>query len=276
MDSSLLDRQSFSISQENSDLLNPFSDCREPWSEPLSNSLPLTELPGFGDPTHFVLESFINTAANSITSEILEDFFPEPSEPAALPPESEESQEINPDPLTGMGPERTLSQFNAIPEFFLGNLAGFYSFSEFVGTPDPVDIYQFNVSQISDFSLAIDGLIADADVELYQDLNFNGFLEFEELIDSSAAANNLPESLNRSLQPGAYFIRVYQYSGDTPYNLHLASLPLPVEIDPIGNTLLQAFDLGVLSGPIAQEGFVSHIDTDDYYRFNLLQNSDPA
>jgi hypothetical protein len=65
----------------------------------------------------------------------------------------------------------------------------------------------------SNFSLSLTGLSADADVQL---LNSSGGV-----ITRSQAFGNTSESITRQLSAGTYYARVYQFSGNTMYNLSL-------------------------------------------------------
>lgn len=139
--------------------------------------------------------------------------------------------------------------------FDSGTLNGRRSFSDFVGSSDPDDYYRLNLSAPGSLSVAVDGLSADANLQLF---NSNGTL-----IGSSAQVGTLAESINLSgLSAGTYYVRVYQSSGNTNYNLTLTA-------DLAGNTLSTARNLGSLSGTQTLGDFVGSSDTNDYYQFNL-------
>ena len=95
------------------------------------------------------------------------------------------------------------------------------TFRDSVGNADPIDFYSFNfASPISNLKILLNGLTANADVEL---LDSNG-----QAIALGNYADNASELLNVSnLQAGSYYIRVYQGadSGDTNYNLSLSATP---------------------------------------------------
>ncbi len=91
-----------------------------------------------------------------------------------------------------------------------------------VGNADKSDFYSVNFGQTSNFKIVVNGLTANADVEL---LNSNG-----EAIARGSNGGNASELLNaNNLQAGAYYIRVYQGAGggDTNYNLSLSATPQP-------------------------------------------------
>ncbi|AFY42497.1 pre-peptidase C-terminal domain-containing protein [Nostoc sp. PCC 7107] len=146
----------------------------------------------------------------------------------------------------------------------IGNLSSSRSFQDFVGSIDTNDYYRFALTQSSNFSLALNGLSADADVQL---LNSTGGV-----IVSSAASGSSAESINRQLTAGTYYVRVYPYSGNTNYNLTLAATAVS-QPDGAGNTLATARNVGTLSSSQSFQDFVGTIDTNDYYRFNLTQTS---
>ena len=140
------------------------------------------------------------------------------------------------------------------------------TFTDSVGSSDTNDFYRFTLANSSNFSLLLNGLSADADVQLY---NGSGVL-----IQTASAGSTAPDSINRQLAAGTYFVRVYPFSGNTNYNLSLTatSLLLPVP-DFAGNTLATARNLGNLSSPRTFNDYVGSNDTNDFYRFNLTQNS---
>lgn len=109
----------------------------------------------------------------------------------------------------------------------LGVLTEAQNFTDFVGANEPADIYSFILNTPSLFSLTLDGLSADADVELIQDINGNGAVGLDDII---AASNNLgitSEEIvsNGALPAGTYFVRVSPFQGDVNYSLRLISEP---------------------------------------------------
>jgi len=155
----------------------------------------------------------------------------------------------------------------------LGTL-GSITINDFVGNANPEDIYRFNITAPSNFSLKLSGLSADADVSLFQDINGNNTIDSDEYIDSSNLEGTATEEINRSLPAGTYFVTVNQYQGDTNYNLSLSATPLAnVPPDGAGNTLSQARNIGILNATQTFNDFVGDIDRDDFYRFNLANQS---
>lgn len=142
----------------------------------------------------------------------------------------------------------------------LGVLSGERSFADFVGNSDRDDYYRFQLAGRSTFELDLNGLRADADVQL---LDSSG-----RTIASSMRGGNQSESIRRTLDAGTYFVRVYRYSGDTNYLLTMrAQAEGPA--DNAGNSRDQARNLGTLSGSVTLNDFVGQADRADFYRFHV-------
>jgi len=141
------------------------------------------------------------------------------------------------------------------------------TYSDWLGSADTNDFYRFSITNSSDLSLLLNGLSADADLQLIRDINSNGLVDSNEVLQGSYATSTTAESINfNNLAAGTYYVRAYQYSGDTNYNLRLSAIPDP------GNTLTTANNIGTL-GFTAQtySNSIGGTDTNDYYRFNLSE-----
>ncbi|WP_138505531.1 Ig-like domain-containing protein [Nostoc sp. PA-18-2419] len=147
----------------------------------------------------------------------------------------------------------------------------YYRFT--LGNPIEEDeVYFFTMR---DFSLLLNGLSADVDVELIQDFNGDNIRQDYEVVASSEEIGNSDETINLTdLSQNVYYVRVFQKSGDTNYNLSLSVPPLPVPPDNAGNTPSNAQDLGILSSSLTRTDFIGEVDPDDYYRFSLAALSD--
>jgi hypothetical protein len=73
---------------------------------------------------------------------------------------------------------------------------------------DQVDYSRFEVKATEYVTLNLDGMSANANVELIQDTNNNGQVDTGEVLSSSANGGASVESINRILTPGAYYVRV--------------------------------------------------------------------
>lgn len=140
--------------------------------------------------------------------------------------------------------------------------------TEFVGNVDSEDFYRFSLNTESNVSVLLDGLSANADMELIWDINGNGIIEspnqtgFNENIASSSNADIAFEEIRGNLDPGSYYIRVHQYSGDTNYRLTLQAIPA-TEI------ILDFPTISGLNGAYNNREFVGNLDPQDIYSFTL-------
>ncbi|MEB3827733.1 S8 family serine peptidase [Phormidium sp. CCY1219] len=147
---------------------------------------------------------------------------------------------------------------------------GSLNFTGFIGPANSRDIYSFHISTPSNFNLALNNLSADADVGIFKDYNGNHQIDFGELVNISENSGTSPESLERTLNPGNYFVVVEQYRGETGYNLSLSATELSTPVpDAAGNSLLQALDIGVLQDTRSFSDFVGNADSLDLYRFQV-------
>lgn len=167
--------------------------------------------------------------------------------------------------LITMGPAQTDAAGNTLATAHnMGTLAGNQTFQDFVGTADSDDYYRFSLIQGSTLNLALTGLSADANVQL---LNSDG-----KIITGSYGAARSSEAITQALNAGDYYIRVYQFDGNTNYQLTVSTNATPSQ-DGAGNTLDTARNIGTLDNSQSFTDFVGTGDTNDYYRFSLDQNS---
>lgn len=118
-----------------------------------------------------------------------------------------------------------------------------------IGTLDPADYYSFSLGASNNFSITLDGLSANANVELL-DLNGN-------VLQSSNNPGRIAELITGTLSAGAYRLRVIPVGNiGTAYNLELAVTPLIPGITTTGSDELngmdtaQSFDLIRLDPPL--------------------------
>jgi hypothetical protein len=149
----------------------------------------------------------------------------------------------------------------------IGNPSG--NLSDFVGSTDTNDYYRFTLNNNSNFRLGMNGMSANADVQL---LNSSGGV-----ITTSTATGSNSESMVRTLNAGTYYVRAYPVgNANTNYNLSLnATLINPlIPADNAGNTLATARNIGNLAGIRKFTDWVGSQDKNDYYRFTLNDESD--
>lgn len=156
----------------------------------------------------------------------------------------------------------------------LGTLTTALNVQEYVGTKDTDDYYNFTLKQAGRFSAQITGLKAVADLQLIYDANGNKKVDAGDVLATGVGANAATRAIdNVLLQAGTYFARVSCSKGETTYGLQLKADALPG--DTAGNTLATAKDLGSLANAsLTLSDWLSTLDRDDYYRFQLAKTSD--
>ena len=102
------------------------------------------------------------------------------------------------------------------------------TFYDSVGNTDTADVYRFSLGPATygyRFSLDLTGLSNDADVRLIKDFNSNGIVDAGDELTRSQASGSASESIRyEPLYSGDYFVQVYQYSGDTSYQLDMSAI----------------------------------------------------
>ena len=102
----------------------------------------------------------------------------------------------------------------------LGNLSGDTSRSGWVGNNDTTDTYEFELGLYEGVNISLTGLSSDADIRLIQDSNNNGVVDTGEVIRTSTRGGSSSEFMSGIDSSGTYQLQVYQYSGDTSYQLN--------------------------------------------------------
>jgi hypothetical protein len=139
------------------------------------------------------------------------------------------------------------------------------------GKPERNDFYKFTLEEESDFNLTLDGLDANANVQI---LDSDGSVAFQ-----SKKSGKRAEVIDAELEAGEYFVRVLPKGGaQTDYRLSLSA-------DPIGSPnddILPGIPKGILD-KLTEElvvndeiGFTrgGQRDEDDYFNFSLDEDSD--
>ncbi|MBD2346511.1 C2 family cysteine protease [Anabaena subtropica] len=140
------------------------------------------------------------------------------------------------------------------------------TFSDWVGSSDFNDVYSFNLTARSSINIAVDGLSANADLQLIRDKNSNGLIDYGDVIASSSKSGTLSESINKALDAGNYFIRVYAKSGDTNYDLKVFQNFAPSALNfQLNNTDLNTTDtISINSGWVSDGNSVSDLSRVDF------------
>jgi trimeric autotransporter adhesin len=150
----------------------------------------------------------------------------------------------------------------------LGALTTSRTIAGFVGNTDADDFYRFSLNSDRSIGIFLNGLSADADIQLIRDFNTNGIVDSSDVLAESSRAGSASEAIFNNLSAGTYFVRVLQYSGNTNYSLTLTPL-----VDRAGSTLGTAANLGTLSSSRTVNDVIGAIDPSDIYRFSLNASS---
>ncbi|MGK7901358.1 MAG: pre-peptidase C-terminal domain-containing protein [Hormoscilla sp.] len=152
-----------------------------------------------------------------------------------------------------------------------------------VSDDNPIDLYSFTLNNPSEVTLTLEGLTADADLFLLQDINGNGQIDADgvaegegELVDLSDEPETTSETISDFLEAGTYYVTVEQFQGNTDYSLNLATAEFFIVGDD-NNTIAQGGDLGPVRDdmgglkPMTFSGSVGDDDPIDYYTFTIFE-----
>ena len=139
--------------------------------------------------------------------------------------------------------------------------SSYYDFTG-VSSSSPNDYFKFHLNSGSNANITLTGLTADADVQL---LNSTG-----QIVGYSNYSGSHDEAINTAgLAAGDYYVRVYQYSGSTGFNLGLSATSPSAP----SNLIATQTDTGVLSGTRTYSGSVGNNSTSSVYHFHLNNTS---
>ncbi|BAZ21470.1 peptidase domain-containing protein [Kalymmatonema gypsitolerans NIES-4073] len=119
---------------------------------------------------------------------------------------------------------------NLLPrEVNLGNLSADVTRTGRVDNSDTSDVYHFSLGFFEGVNINLSGLSSDADLRVIADTNNNRIIDPSDTIVSSTRAGTAPESI-RLDDAGSYFAQVYQFSGNTNYNLTFDHFTTPNQL----------------------------------------------
>jgi hypothetical protein len=142
--------------------------------------------------------------------------------------------------------------------------------TEWVGSTDNRDFYQFVLPTASSVDILMDNLSANATLQIIQDRNGNGLVDSNEILKTSNEAGLEAESIQLSLATSTYFIQVLQSSGDTHYSLRMTASSIP---DLASNTIIDARTVNLKPTVTTFSDWVGTADLNDYYRFEAIVDS---
>ncbi len=103
-----------------------------------------------------------------------------------------------------------------------------YTNYDSVGNTDTSDVYRFSLSDYGNVTVSLTGLSSDADIRLVQDFNNNHIVDSGEVQSAftSTHAGSSDEQFSFGIHGDIpFFIQVYQYMGDTNYQLQVSAAP---------------------------------------------------
>jgi hypothetical protein len=104
-------------------------------------------------------------------------------------------------------------------EVRVGNLSGDRLLTGNINNSNTSDVYSFSLGFYEAANIRLTGLSADADIRLIRDANGNQQVDAGEVLQTSIRGGSLSEQISNIHQSGDYYLQVYQYSGNTNYNL---------------------------------------------------------
>lgn len=141
--------------------------------------------------------------------------------------------------------------------------------SDWVGPADATDYYAFRITERQAVTIGLDGLSADADINLEGADGTN--------LLSGTNTDTEAEALTATLDPGTYYLNVYPAGSEaTEYRVTVAGAPAaPPPPDHAGNTPEEAGTIEHV-GPqaVTIKDWVGFTDRDDYWRFTLVNRAD--
>lgn len=114
----------------------------------------------------------------------------------------------------------TRSASNLVPkDVQVGNLSRDLTYTGRISSANTSDTYAFSLGLYEGVNIRLQGLRSDADIRLIKDNNRNGIVDRGEVIRFSNRLGSSPEAILRFDQSGNYLLQVYQYRGNTNYQL---------------------------------------------------------
>jgi hypothetical protein len=124
----------------------------------------------------------------------------------------------------------TADPSNLLPrEVNLGNLSADVTRTGRVDNSDTSDVYHFSLGFFEGVNINLSGLTSDADLKVIADTNNNRIIDSSDAIVSSTRSGSQSESI-RLDDAGSYFAQVYQFSGNTNYNLTFDHFTTPNQL----------------------------------------------
>jgi ELWxxDGT repeat protein len=159
-----------------------------------------------------------------------------------------------------------------VGKFLAFNSQGQTSAIDFVGDSDQFDSYSITLDKMSNVSIKLDKLTANANLVLSEPVNGGAADEFRTIASSENPGANPEEITFNYLSPGTYGIAVFQgeKGANTNYNLQV-SITEGKAPDQVGNSLATAKDITTILPNASVRDYVDGVDIEDIYKFTLSQ-----
>ncbi|WP_198017779.1 S8 family serine peptidase [Oscillatoria acuminata] len=141
--------------------------------------------------------------------------------------------------------------------------------SDFLESINPEDYYKFTLDSFQEVTLFLYDLGGNAQLSLIEDINGNGIIDPDEVIVTSESKGAAQESIERTLSPGTYFVRVNTIQGDTTYNLWLEANAPEITPNGAGNGVADALNFGLLDRVQRTSGILGPENPNDFYQFQI-------
>lgn len=146
--------------------------------------------------------------------------------------------------------------------------------SDFVGPPDGVDFYRFEVTNtVHEFHAVIPRTTMDSylNLALIRDSNGDQTVEDAEILAAMQGYNGVTAELSHWLAPGTYYLRVAALpSYNTRYQLTYSLEPKPLSGGPDDDTITLANRRATMQPARPVSDFVGEADTVDLYPFDVV------
>ncbi|MCU0565724.1 MAG: DUF4394 domain-containing protein [Oculatellaceae cyanobacterium Prado106] len=143
----------------------------------------------------------------------------------------------------------------------LGRLKELRLLTGSLNAENKTNLYRFRVTELTRVRSSLDGLRGG-----------NGDLELlgsdRQRLAQSKRRGTRAELIEQTLEPGQYFVRVRQRSGETGYRLRLSATPFILP-DLAGNSRERARQVNVSATPSSFVDSVGLLDDNDFYRFEV-------
>ncbi|HEX5242914.1 MAG TPA: pre-peptidase C-terminal domain-containing protein, partial [Tepidisphaeraceae bacterium] len=111
----------------------------------------------------------------------------------------------------------------------VGAISGSLRAGDFIGQSDPNDYYRFAINSPQKITATLSTLSSNVGLQLISDSNHDGLVESTEVLAASTIGT-AGGSIQKTLAPGVYYVRVYQAASDSNYHLTISATTPPANL----------------------------------------------